>query len=98
MQTTSKLSTWGRHDLRPKFNPHMTRDSSSTLRLTVPYSSWAEAVRLDDLMFIYSVLADAKRTIAKGGTFVMSGMGAGDTVFRNQEQLAVFANRIASRT
>ena len=76
----------------------MTRsDSSSIPRLTIPYDSWAEAVRQDDLMFIYSVLADAKRTIAKGGTFVMTGMGTGNTVFRNQEQLDVFANQIASR-
>lgn len=73
-------------------------DSSSTPRLTVSYSAWMEAARQDDLMFIYSVLADAKRMIAKGGIFVVTGVGAGDTVFRNQEQLRLFASRIAPST
>lgn len=77
-------------------NSSDSSDSSLTPQLTVPYSAWAQAVSQDDLLFIYSVLADAKRTIARGGTFVMTGIGAGDTVFRNQEQLAVFANTITS--
>jgi len=63
-------------------------------RLTVSYQRWCAALREDDLLFVECLLADVRRLLEAGGTFVVVGLSRSSLVIRDLHQVRIFAAQI----
>ena len=69
-------------------------DEITGSRLTVSYQRWCAALRDDDLLFVECLLADVRRLLEAGGTFVVVGLSRSSLVIRDLHQVRIFAAQI----
>jgi hypothetical protein len=68
--------------------------SAQESRLTVSYQRWRAAIQEDDLLFVECLLADVRRLLNGGGTFIVVGLIRNDVTIRDSRHADAFAAQL----